>query len=45
MKSRKVEIQDHNNVKKEDETQAFEREIENQKVLSHRIANTNHFQA
>lgn len=44
MKSRKVEIEEYNSIKKEEEKVSFEHEIENKKVDSHSIANTNHFQ-
>lgn len=44
MKSRKVEIEEYNAIKKEEEKVSFEHEIENKKVDSHSIANTNHFQ-
>lgn len=44
MKQRKVEIEESNAIKKEEEKIHFEHEIENQKVDSHSIANTNHFQ-
>lgn len=45
MKSRKQEIDESNSVQKEIEKQKFEQKIENEKVISHRIANMNRFQS
>lgn len=44
MKHRKIEIQELNEGKKQTELVEFKQQIENEKVLSHRIANTNLFQ-
>lgn len=44
MKQRRVEIEEINKEKKAQEDAAFKQKIENEKVLSHRIANTNLFQ-
>jgi len=44
MKSRKVEIESYNLEMMEQEQKAFEQRIKHEKVLSHRIANTNLFQ-
>jgi len=44
MKTRKQEIDEYNTVQKDVEKQKFEQKIENEKVISHRIANMNRFQ-
>jgi len=44
MKERKLELDELKRLKKEKEHQEFLQKIENEKVLSHRIANNNLFQ-
>jgi len=44
MKERKQELDDLKRIKKEKENNEFNQKIENEKVLSHRIANNNLFQ-